>query len=227
MSMEHVAPVPREYIIELLEKIDRQRYGWQIRGSRNCKRRLSPEEQRMRNKALISLLYLSARRISEIVGRVHVTKNGEILEWRGVTVKDFSRRKIRDRSGRTFDVLVMRCQILKKKKPHIAEVVMRLDDQPFISHILRWIEYIKQKWGESAKLFEITPERSLQILKKLDPNINNHWLRHMRLSHLAEFLNPYQLTERIGFWSSLGPAVSYVHGRLSDYLRAVERAKSL
>ena len=225
--MEGVAPVSRDYIIELLKRVDQQQYGWQVSGSPNCKRRLSPEEQKMRNKALISLLYLSARRISEILGRVHVTKDGKILEWDGVRVKDFSRRKQKTRDGQTVEVLVMRCQILKKKKEKRKDVVMRLDDKPFASHIVRWLQHVEEKWGRNAKVFEISPERCLQILKQLDPNINNHWFRHMRLSHLAEFLSPYQLNERIAFWSSLTPALTYVHSRVSDYLEAVEKAKRL
>jgi len=47
----------------------------------------------------------------------------------------------------------------------------------------------------------------------------------MRLSHLAETLGPYQLNERIGFWENIDPAVAYVHGRVSDYLEACEKAR--
>jgi len=220
MSMRGIAPVPRDYIIKLIEKVDYMNYGYQIGGGK-----YTPEEQRMRNKALISLLYLSARRISEIVGRTTVTKDGKFLEWSGVRVRDFSKRKYKDRDGNIYDALVMRCEILKKSRPYQAEVIMLMDDEPFISYILSWLEYVKKKWGMNAKLFDITPTRSLQILKALDPGINNHWFRHMRLSHLAEYLNPYQLTERIGHWESVAPAVAYVHGRVSEYLKAVEQAR--
>lgn len=80
-SMKDVAPVSRDYIRMLVDKFDTIQYGESIRGG------LSPEEQRHRNKALTSLLYLSARRVSEIVGRKY---KGDI--HKGVMLSDF--RKI-------------------------------------------------------------------------------------------------------------------------------------
>jgi hypothetical protein len=213
-----MAPVPREYVVALLDRIDETEYGWQVGGGK-----FSPKEQKMRNKALVSLLYLSARRISELVGRTYTTKPGKRrkrrkrLVWRGVKVSDFSKMKIEGR-----DVLVMKCEILKKSRRRPADVILSMEDHPFIDHITVWIDYLRERYGEDTKLFDINRFRCFQLLKQLDPNINNHWFRHMRLSHLAEYLNPYQLTERIGFWESVQPAINYVHGRVSDYLEAVE-----
>jgi len=47
----------------------------------------------------------------------------------------------------------------------------------------------------------------------------------MRLSHLAKALNPYELTEQIGFWETIDPAISYVHGEVSKYLEACDLAR--
>jgi len=47
----------------------------------------------------------------------------------------------------------------------------------------------------------------------------------MRLSHLAETLNIYELKARIGFWESIDPAVAYVHGRTKKYLEACKTAR--
>ena len=55
-------PVNMGYIAELCEKADSASYGVGRKG-------LSPQEQKMRKRALISLMYLSARRVSELVGR--------------------------------------------------------------------------------------------------------------------------------------------------------------
>ena len=101
---------------------------------------------------------------------------------------------------------------------------MSMDDEPFMSCVLAWINYLKTTKGEEAKIFTINRSRCFQILKQLDPKINDHFFRHMKLSHLAEYLDPFQLTERIGFWESTSPAVSYVHGRVSDYLKALEKS---
>jgi len=213
-SMEGVAPVPRGYVAGLLKRVDKTEYGTRVGGG------LTPLEQRMRNKALISLLYLSARRISELVGRTCTTKKGKTLKWEGVRVRNFTRMEIAGRQ-----VLVMRTQILKKSKVYLADTILSMGDEPFISHVLKWINYLGDRHGEDAKLFEVNRSRCFQIVKQLDPKINDHWFRHMRLSHLAEYLNPYQLTKRIGFWESINPAVSYVHGRVGDYLEALEKSR--
>jgi hypothetical protein len=173
------------------------------------------------NKSLISLLYLSARRISEIVGRKY---KGFIYE--GVKLKDFREDTLESR-----DVLIMNCLILKKwhrktDEPKIIrkDVIMDMGDAPFIEHILTWREH--QQEAAKEKFMPITRSRAYQILQQIDQRIvGPHWFRHMRLSHLAETLSPYQLNERIGFWESIDPAVAYVHGRVSDYLEACEKAR--
>ncbi len=55
-SMEGVAPVSRHHIEYLVKKVDSMNYGMPFAYG-DC----NPEEQKLRNKGLISLLYLSAR----------------------------------------------------------------------------------------------------------------------------------------------------------------------
>ena len=47
----------------------------------------------------------------------------------------------------------------------------------------------------------------------------------MRLTHLAETLNPYQLTKKIGFWERIEPSMAYIHGRAKDYYEACRKAR--
>ncbi|NIO37995.1 hypothetical protein GTO27_09875 [Candidatus Bathyarchaeota archaeon] len=216
-SMEGMAPVSRDFIRLLVDKVDTVKYGHSVIGG------LSPAEQQQRNKALISLLYLSARRISEIVGR---TYKGFIYE--GVKLKDF---RLDTLEGR--EVLIMNCLILKKwrrkaDEPKIMrrDVIIDMEDSPFIEHIQAWREH--QQESRKEKFMSITRSRAYQILQQIDQRIvGPHWFRHMRLSHLAETLNPFQLNERIGFWERIDPAVAYVHGRVSDYLEACENARGI
>ena len=216
-SMEGTAPVSRDYIRMLVDKVDSVNYGFSIKGG------LSPTEQKLRNKALISLLYLSARRISEIVGRAY-----KGFTYEGVKISNFRTDKLEGRN-----VLIMSCLILKKwrkktDEPRIVrgDVIMDMEDQPFIDWILTWLE--RQKRLEEEKYMPISRSRAYQILQQIDSRIvGPHWFRHMRLSHLAETLNPYQLKERIGFWENIDPAVAYVHGRVSDYLEACEKARGV
>ncbi|UCH70396.1 MAG: site-specific integrase [Candidatus Bathyarchaeota archaeon] len=209
-SMYGTVPVSFQYIQQLVEKVDKTKYN---------------SDLKLRNKALIVLLYYSARRISEIVGRTLELKNGAVDKWQGVTVKDF---RFDTRNGR--DIMVMRVRILKKGKAKAGsirnvyrEVIMRCD-WPLMDLFLDWLGMCEEE-GLDTKLFDINRTRAYQILKELDKRVvGNHWLRHQRLSHMAEHLNPFELNERIGFWERLDPAISYVHGRIATYLDAGDKA---
>lgn len=214
-KMRGIAPVSRDFIRLLVDKVDDMSYGYSIKGG------LSPEEQKQRNKSLISILYLGARRISEIVGRIY---KGDVYE--GVMTSHFRFDSLEGR-----EVFIMHCRILKKwkrkeDKPRLfeADVIMDMEDHPFIDHIIEWFTH-QIKTGEE-KYLPLSRSRAWQILHQLDNRIvGPHWFRHMRLTHLAETLSPYQLNERIGFWESIDPAIAYVHGRVGDYLVACERAR--
>jgi hypothetical protein len=215
------APVNRDAIRLLTERVDRMDYGETFGGG------LTVAEQRLRNKALISILYTSARRISEIVGRTY-----KGYTYRGVQTGDFSFSTIVGR-----DVMLVRCRILKKwtkkeadgeqaTEPRLVDVDVIIDmaESPFVEHVLSWRDH-QLKVG-MEKYMPLTRQRAYQILQQIDPQIiGPHWLRHQRLSHLAEYLSPYQLNERVGFWESIDPAISYVHGKVGAYLEACERAR--
>ena len=220
--MEGVAPVSRGHIEYLVRKVDSVNYGMPF-AYEDC----NPEEQKLRNKGLISLLYFSARRISEIVGR---TYKGYTYE--GVKVGDF-----REEEYEGEEVLIMNCEILKKwraveggsieRKPLAKryDVIMLMDEEPFITHILVWLDHQK-RYGEETKFMPISSTRAYQILREIDPQIiGNHWFRHMRLTHLAETLNPYQLTKKIGFWEGIEPSMAYIHGRAKDYYEACRKTR--
>lgn len=215
-----MVPVSFSYIERLIMKVDTQKYGYSV------KKGLTEEEQKLRNKALIALLYYSARRISEIVGRILKLKDGSYDIWEGVKVKDFRFDTMRNR-----DVIIMNVRILKKgkaRKESIREdrrdVVMSLD-WPRMEYFVSWYEHQKG-CGQETRLFDLNRHRAYQILNCLDKNVWNHWLRHQRLSHMAESLSPFELNERLGFWSRLDPAISYVHGRVKKYLEAGDRVVS-
>jgi site-specific recombinase XerC len=103
-STESLVPVSLGYIVGLCEKVDSQTYEANSKG-------VSGEEQKLRNKALISLLYLSARRVSELCGRTLKEKDtGQVVDvWEGVKVRDF--RVLKRTSHKS---VVMKVRILKK-----------------------------------------------------------------------------------------------------------------
>ena len=216
-KMRGLAPVSRDYIRMLLDKIDTIQYGEALGG-------LSVAEQRLRNKALVSLLYLSARRISEVVGR---TYKGDVCK--GLFLEDF--RKDTLDGGR---VQIISFRILKKWKrkvdqPRIvyADVIIDMNDKPFIEYIRRWWNHLYDlRQNVRQKYMPISRSRAYQIVREIDDRIiGPHWFRHQRLSHLAETLSPFQLNERIGFWESIDPAIAYVHGSVGKYLDACKKAR--
>lgn len=204
-----MVPVSFHYIRNLVKKVDETRYD---------------DTLKLRNKALIVLLYYSARRISEIVGRTLTLEDGSLDVWEGIKVKNFRFDK---RKGR--QLIIMNVRILKKGRAkkesirHVFREVVMYADWPLMEHFLEWFERRKASDSET-KLFNVNRTRAYQILKELDPRIiGNHWLRHQRLSHYAEYVTPFELNERLGFWERLDPAISYVHGRLGSYLDAGDK----
>jgi len=216
-SMKGKVPVSRDYIEGLLDRVNGLDYGVKIGGHG-----LDPETQRLRNKALIGFLYLSARRISEVVGlRDSGSATRQAQRLPGVMLEDI---RYDTQAGRP--VMIISCRILKKAKPEFGDVVIDLKEEPFIGWIEKWIKY--QTGAGENKLFPLARSRAYQILKQIDPAIvGPHWFRHARCSHLVSEggLDAYQLTERVGFWADIGPSVAYVHGSVDVYLDAAERAR--
>jgi hypothetical protein len=215
--MKGKVPVSRGFIEALLDRVNGLDYGVQVGGHG-----LDPEIQRTRNKALIGFLYLSARRISEVVGfsGPSLAKRPPVM-LPGIMLEDI---RYDTQAGRP--VMIISCRILKKAKPEFGDVVIDLKEEPFIGWIRRWIKY--QTGAGENKLFPLARSRVYQILKQIDPAIvGPHWFRHARCSHLVSEggLDAYQLTERVGFWADIGPSVAYVHGSVDVYLDAAEKAR--
>jgi len=153
--------VSRREIQTLLDRVDNMK----TKSGRPISERLKP-----RNKVLISLLYLSGRRVSELLGRVYDYRESEqkLIEWyeregkkvpeklllrfetedrepdvyMGVTLADF--KKAEDGSW-----LQMRCRVLKKGSwdDGLKEVIEWIEpiflDDPFTAHVMKWINLLK------------------------------------------------------------------------------------
>ena len=195
--------------------------------------RYSPQYEYLvqRDQCLISLLYLSGRRISELVGRTYYytrgPHEGEVDTYEGVTLADFEKDVIRGR-----DVLRMQCRILKKGrwsteiKKATATINLRAAD-PLIKYVEQWLVWLMEhteNWD--APIFNISRQRCWQIITEIEPSINCHWHRHMRLTHLSETMSVYRLRE-FAHWQSIEPAVSYVHASPGGQLEAIEQADKL
>ena len=238
-----IPPVDRKYIFGLIDKVDQQTYGYSIKGG------LSPDEQTLRNKALVAMLYLSGRRISELLGRAYhedvysgiqigdlqLGRIGrhEVLRVHIRILKKGTRKKkcpACTRLNPSDSIVCSRCsRDLTTVKPSgkLKEVFVwkniRTED-PLCQHILAWLIYLKERRYE-GKLFNIKRSRAWQIMIQLDPDIWNHWFRHQRLTQLSDVMDPYELKE-FAEWESITPAVSYIHRAPGRILSKIEKADS-
>jgi len=215
---EDVPVVLRDHIEGLIAKVDSMDYGYSIKGG------LTPDEQKMRNKALISVFYLTGRRISEIVGRIFRYDDGRVDVWRGVFIHDFS---VEHLDGEPF--LRMRYRVLKRGTQKTSlKVVMSYCDinlqDPLTEHIRQWLLHLGKH--HRGKVFNLTRQRALTIMTELDPDVWLHWFRHQRVSHVASVMNPYQLGEW-GRFARLETSLHYVHENPSRLVKKVEEADRL
>ncbi|RLI00212.1 hypothetical protein DRO19_00135 [Candidatus Bathyarchaeota archaeon] len=217
-TTEGLMAVRRNYIEGLISRVDMMDYGFGLKSG------LTPKEQKMRNKALIALLYLSARRISEIVGRVKKLPDGSVDVWEGVTLDDFQFGEVENEK-----IMRMRIRVLKRgRAKNGLKVVMdhvdiRLLD-PLSKYIIDWLNYCKEKG--IRKPFNLTRQRAWQILHELDPNIWVHWFRHQRLTHLSDVMDPFELQDFAKF-ARIETALNYVHKSPRKILSKIREADKL
>lgn len=143
-----------------------------------------------RNKALFILGYLSGGRISEL------------LE---ITKMHFQHKNV---DGRDL-ILIKNLPNRKNKERHFKDIPIPIDNS-FEKELfsMAW-NYIDNLYPD-RKIFDFTKIRAYQILKK-DFDVNPHYLRHVRATHLVtEYnFNSSQLESFMG-WSDARPAKHYV-----------------
>ena len=148
---------------------------------------LSNEEKNVlfRNRVLISILYLSGARITEVLS----------LKKENF---DFDRPK-------SANYLIKKMKNQKNKKNPTKVIQMPKSDK-LVKDIKSYVERLPTDnsylFYQRKKVFGWTYERinkpmhrstAFRMVKKLDPDIWCHWFRHQRLSHLAENLTDRQL----------------------------------
>lgn len=167
-------------------------------------------QTRLRDRALIGILYLTAGRVGEVVrhGFLGTGKDGIVKE-------DITRT---NRNGRVFRIFQLRN--LKNKARKFKQIPVAEDDLidgKILAMIDEFLEYIQP--GEPV--FPISVRRARQIVEK-QLGVSPHYFRHMRLTHLARKrgLSEWELMAVAG-WSRSSSARFYIHddpSRLFDKL---------
>lgn len=184
-----------------------------------------------RDKVLIETLYLTASRVSEIVTKVGAydlehgksKAYGRHLNWK-LTYYQVSRQKKEPVLLITEAIAKRRLKTKEEKErgyiPKTIALPVMPVYEPFTKDLLGWVTI----YGTLS--FDLGRTRVWQIVKehlrKLDPKVKTHSLRHWRLNHLVtEYqFDPYDLTIYAG-WSmkhSFGAAGTPVSPQLDVYM---------
>ncbi len=149
-----------------------------------------------RDKALVSLLFLTGARISEVV-------------------KSVRKKDIRIKSLEGRDIVVFNIFTKKRRKALFRKIPVPRNDRLLDSVM----DYIRDK-KENDLLFDFTRQWALYLIKKYERRYWLHLLRHSRLTELAseKDFTDQQLTAFAG-WSDSRPSKFYVHLRWKDLAR--------
>ena len=150
----------------------------------------------LRTKALFIMLYLTAGRVTEVCGELKK--------------KDIELQYKHNRA-----VMLINMPNRKHKTRHFKDIPIPIDKEEVLIKFLN--EYLKIKYMEDI-LFNFGKIRAYQLIRGAT-GFNNHWLRHLRLTHLV--LNHdfnEQLLVRFAGWTNSLPAKEYMEIRWSDIL---------
>lgn len=136
-------------------------------------------------KTLFLLLYLTAGRVSEVIG----------------LTKDNFQKQYRD--GKEF--VVIRMENRKHKTRHYKLIPIPMEKEGFLMQPV--LDYLDAH--NKQRLFRFkTPCRGWQIIGKA--NMNPHWLRHIRLTHLITIYDMKETQmQMFAGWTNTKPASVY------------------
>jgi integrase len=163
-----------------------------------------------RDRALLTITYLTAGRCSEIVRGS--TKNVNIN-------KLFTPLKIKVIISEKKQVKVLLFTIPNKKNRRVGYKDIPIVVDKELKFIDLFKDYVRNKGltAPNAPLFSINRHRAYQIINKY--GFNPHYLRHLRLTHKAS-IEDYsdQKLKLLAGWTDSRPAKHYIHLNWEDLI---------
>jgi site-specific recombinase XerD len=153
-----------------------------------------------RNKALISTLFETGGRVSEVLD---LQKDNFIVQSKYVIVKSMPVHKSYRKVGEKYNKDGKKVWITQPKKRFRTFPIPK--SEPLCHYMLNYINQIKE-----SKLFGISRIQTYRIVRSLDSQIFPHWFRAQRASQLALEYG-FSVHDLIDFfnWKSLSTAIHY------------------
>lgn len=169
-----------------------------------------------RDKMMVSFLFLTGCRISELVGITYPNQKDENGQYKREYAIKFKQIEYPKEKGMQDTIMIKDVWTLKRRnKPLRRNIPINIENEEVLWGFIG--NYIRNKDPEGY-LCPITRSRALQIIQKI--GIFPHLLRHIRLTelHLKENFQQADLKLFTG-WRSGSSAESYIHPQEDDLVK--------
>ena len=158
-----------------------------------------------RDQALFVLTYLTAGRISELVRKAMPNGYRESMH-----VNDLKEEQV---NGRKILLINLRNQKNKEKFRKNIPIPLDLKENKILVDMIT--PFLNELY-QDEEIFPINKRRAYDIINK-ETNINPHWIRHIRLTHLVTIYGykEHQLIRYAG-WTDSRPAKNYIEMNWKD-----------
>ena len=154
----------------------------------------------MRDKALVSALFETGGRVSEVLA---LRKDNFVIMNNYLIVKSMPVFKAYKKIGERVGMNGKKTWVVELKKRFRTFPIPR--SEPLCRYLLKYLDYLK-----GSNLFKIGRVQTYRIVSGLDPQVFPHWFRGQRASQLA-FEYGFSVHDLIEFfnWKSLSTAIHY------------------